>query len=394
LVEPIAERLRKIAMEYHLTEGQLNGPAEISAVDGLSTHLGVELPQSYIEFLKTHDGGEGLIGDSYIIFWKVEELVAFNREYEVETYAPGIFLFASNGGGEGYGFDTLDAAMSVVRIPFIGMNRQYAISVASDLPDLFARLADQNDGEKETEKRGQIYLIPHFLTGQRWERCLKSVVDQGYTFYEEASDAYAVMRQEFLSDYPRPDYPAEGSFLPWAVTDNGETFVWLVDGEPDSWKVAIHSSDQGEEEVYNFGCVEFILKLLSRDISSKILPGAKATTSWQGSGPAPGVLGLEPGSVSSKAIQNYFPSTKNDTVLTTPVRSGTSAASRYRQAGNTVPPGSDVDHMVDLPLGGNDTTPNMSPLDKSVNRSLGAQIYQQAKGLPPGTKINNVKIGD
>ncbi|WP_340054450.1 SMI1/KNR4 family protein [Pseudomonas sp. JAI120] len=132
-------------MEYHLTEGQLNGPAEIPAVDGLSTHVGVALPESYIEFLKTHDGGEGFIGDSYIIFWKAEELVEFNREYEVETYAPGIFLFASNGGGEGYGFDTLDAAMPVVRIPFIGMNRQYAISVASDLPDLFARLADQNE---------------------------------------------------------------------------------------------------------------------------------------------------------------------------------------------------------------------------------------------------------
>lgn len=132
-------------MEYHLTEGLLNGPAEIPAVDGLSTHLGVALPESYINFLKTHDGGEGFIGDSYIIFWKAEELVEFNREYEVETYAPGIFLFASNGGGEGYGFDTLDAAMPVVRIPFIGMNRQYAISVASDLPDLFARLADQNE---------------------------------------------------------------------------------------------------------------------------------------------------------------------------------------------------------------------------------------------------------
>lgn len=144
-MEPIAERLRKIAMKYHLTEGQLNGPAEIPAVDGLSTHVGVALPESYIEFLKTHDGGEGFIGDSYIIFWKAEELVEFNREYEVETYAPGIFLFASNGGGEGYGFDTLDAAMPIVRIPFIGMNRQYAISVASDLPDLFARLADQNE---------------------------------------------------------------------------------------------------------------------------------------------------------------------------------------------------------------------------------------------------------
>lgn len=132
-------------MKYNLTEGQLNGPAKIPAIDGLSAHLGVVLPESHIEFLKMHDGGEGFIGDNYIIFWKAEELVDFNREYEVETYAPGIFLFASNGGGEGYGFDTLDAAVPVVRIPFIGMNRQYAISVARDLPDLFALLADQNE---------------------------------------------------------------------------------------------------------------------------------------------------------------------------------------------------------------------------------------------------------
>lgn len=69
-------------MEYHLTEGQLNGPAEIPAVNGLSTRLGVALPESYIEFLKAHDGGEGFIGDSYIIFWKAEQLVEFNREYE------------------------------------------------------------------------------------------------------------------------------------------------------------------------------------------------------------------------------------------------------------------------------------------------------------------------
>lgn len=132
-------------MKYYLTEGQLNEPAGISAIDDLSTHLGIALPESHIEFLKMHDGGEGFIGDNYIIFWKAEEVVDFNREYEVETYAPGVILFASSGGGEGYGFDTLDAAMPVVRIPFIGMDRQYAISVASDLPDLFTRLADQND---------------------------------------------------------------------------------------------------------------------------------------------------------------------------------------------------------------------------------------------------------
>ncbi len=131
-------------MEYHLTEGQLNGPAEISDIDGLQAQLGVVLPESYVEFLRAHDGGEGFIGDTYIVFWKAEELVQFNREYEAETYAPGIFLFASNGGGEGYGFDKLDAAMPIVQIPFIGMNRQHGIPVASDLPDLFARLVEQD----------------------------------------------------------------------------------------------------------------------------------------------------------------------------------------------------------------------------------------------------------
>lgn len=85
-------------------------------------------------------------------------------------------------------------------------------------------------------------------------------------------EAYAAMQQEFRSDYPRPFYPAKGSFFPWAVTDNGETFVWLVDGEPDAWKVAIHSSDQGEEECYDSGCVELLLNILRRDISSSILP--------------------------------------------------------------------------------------------------------------------------
>lgn len=43
-------------------------------------------------------------------------------------------------------------------------------------------------------------------------------------------------------------------------------------GAADSWKVAIHSSDQREEEIYSLGCVEFLLKLLVGKISSKILP--------------------------------------------------------------------------------------------------------------------------
>ena len=65
----------------------------------------------------------------------------FNREYEVEKYAPGILLFGSDGGGDGYGFDTRSADMPIVCVPFIGMAHRYAKPVAKDFPSLFAILA-------------------------------------------------------------------------------------------------------------------------------------------------------------------------------------------------------------------------------------------------------------
>ncbi|WP_152495096.1 hemagglutinin repeat-containing protein [Paraburkholderia kururiensis] len=83
-----------------------------------------------------------------------------------------------------------------------------------------------------------------------------------------------------------------------------------------------------------------------------------------------------------------------DLVVTPVERSGTSASRRYKAAGGNVPAGSDVDHPVDLQLGGKDHVPNMAPLDSSVNRSLGAQVQQQIKGLAPGTPINSVTIKD
>ncbi|WP_275787081.1 SMI1/KNR4 family protein [Pararhizobium gei] len=127
-------------MGYSFTDLHLDAPVDPGLVDGLPASLGVALPEDYIDFLKMHNGGEGFIGDNYIIFWKAEELADFNREYEVEQYAPGILLFASSGGGEGYGFDTQSEGMPIVRVPFIGMTRDDAELVAQNLPDLFAKL--------------------------------------------------------------------------------------------------------------------------------------------------------------------------------------------------------------------------------------------------------------
>lgn len=81
-----------------------------------------------------------------------------------------------------------------------------------------------------------------------------------------------------------------------------------------------------------------------------------------------------------------------DLIISTPNRGSKSAADMYREAGFEIPAGKDVDHIKDLQFGGPDAVTNMNPLDFSVNRSLGPQIYHQTKTLPLGTKVSNIII--
>ncbi|MGW7380053.1 polymorphic toxin-type HINT domain-containing protein [Streptomyces sp. NPDC054794] len=75
-------------------------------------------------------------------------------------------------------------------------------------------------------------------------------------------------------------------------------------------------------------------------------------------------------------------------------RGSTSAADLWRRAGNTIEEGQDIDHVIDLQLGGADDVSNLSPLDYSVNRSLGPQIDRQIKrlGLQIGDEVDSVRI--
>lgn len=82
------------------------------------------------------------------------------------------------------------------------------------------------------------------------------------------------------------------------------------------------------------------------------------------------------------------------TVKTPANRGGTSASSRYKSAygKSSVPSGYDVDHTIDLQLGGADDILNMNPLDMSVNRSLGVQIKNTIKDYPDGTVFGQFTI--
>jgi hypothetical protein len=84
-----------------------------------------------------------------------------------------------------------------------------------------------------------------------------------------------------------------------------------------------------------------------------------------------------------------------DRLVVTKVNRGSSARSVWERAGRSAGDDVDVDHIIDLQLGGTDELGNMRLLNSSVNRSLGSQVSRRIKslGLEPGTVIRRITIG-
>lgn len=117
---PIAE------MEHGSAHGAgalWQSPAAEDSIQSLVDGVGFVLPESYIEFLGTHNGGEGDVATQagWVSLWPAEEVVGLNEEYNVAEYFPGYFAFGSDGGGEMLAFEVINGRGSrVVMLPFVG----------------------------------------------------------------------------------------------------------------------------------------------------------------------------------------------------------------------------------------------------------------------------------
>jgi hypothetical protein len=109
-------------------------------LDKLILSLPFSLPNDFIDFLRFSNGAEGDIGNNYLVIWRAEDLVPFNKSYSVNLNAPGLFLFGSDGGGEGFGFDYRAGKLIVVDIPFVGMDWKLARKKGNNFMDFLRNL--------------------------------------------------------------------------------------------------------------------------------------------------------------------------------------------------------------------------------------------------------------
>ncbi len=117
-------------IEVLLGELQLCPPAKSEALDTIERALTFPLPGQYKAFMMFSNGAEGSIAANHLHIWRLEDLIEWNRKFELQDKAPGLFAFGGNGGAEAYAFDTITLGLPIVMVPFIGMSRNAAIFVA------------------------------------------------------------------------------------------------------------------------------------------------------------------------------------------------------------------------------------------------------------------------
>ena len=127
-----------------ISECSLNTGASNEALASVESIIGRTLPHDYVDLLQFSNGFEGMVGHDgpgsrkdYVCFWPVEMLLEYNEAYKVAEFAPGLFLFGSNGGTTAYAFDMRENNMSIVAIDFITLCSDELIVVRSNLIKFF-----------------------------------------------------------------------------------------------------------------------------------------------------------------------------------------------------------------------------------------------------------------
>jgi hypothetical protein len=96
-------------------------------------------PEDYADFMAEQDGGEGFVGEAYVVLWAAAELVDLNRDFGLAEFAPDLIAFGSDGGGECFAFDRRGTPPVIVMVPFVGLDQP--IAQGTTLLEFFERLA-------------------------------------------------------------------------------------------------------------------------------------------------------------------------------------------------------------------------------------------------------------
>lgn len=112
-------------------------PPDSRALNEVIARAEVALPEDYLTFMRTSDGGDGDVGERWVEIWPVRRVLdqlASPPAYE------GVVLFAGDGANTVFGFDRFRDGQ-IVEGDWIGLNRDELILHGDSFTDFLRSLA-------------------------------------------------------------------------------------------------------------------------------------------------------------------------------------------------------------------------------------------------------------
>jgi len=133
------KRVRVLLPEWWAPQGALE-----DQLSRLESEAGVRLPKEYVEFMRMVDGYAGQVGGKgYVDIMTIDEAIRTNSAHKIRETMHGLLLFASDGGGEAFAFDLRGDEVTVVQVPWVGMDWECANKVGTSFMDFLEQLAQQ-----------------------------------------------------------------------------------------------------------------------------------------------------------------------------------------------------------------------------------------------------------
>ncbi|MFW5762176.1 MAG: SMI1/KNR4 family protein [Cyclobacteriaceae bacterium] len=112
-----------------------------SIVEMLEYKVGFLLPIDYQEYLANFSAYEGTVNGSFVKFWDIDQLIAYNEGYEIFRNMPNTFGIGSNGTGGLLAMEREDSGLiSYVKTPFTLLDPSKNEYLASSFTEFIEKL--------------------------------------------------------------------------------------------------------------------------------------------------------------------------------------------------------------------------------------------------------------
>jgi hypothetical protein len=117
-------------------------PCPVDVVEDYLRIAGPNPHEDYLSLMREHDGFDGPLGKaSYLGLWPLDESISGTEVSGTTEFAPGLLLFAGDGGDTAYAFDRQNPGWPIVAVSLTDLSRDQMQFVAATFTEFLRRMS-------------------------------------------------------------------------------------------------------------------------------------------------------------------------------------------------------------------------------------------------------------